>query len=95
MLWTKYTFQIVTMDQERLWLGLPLAMVPQETLPSKKTVLRAFYGIFGNERTNINSAKVCCPLQKDNNKARCEVEEGCRTLSPCLLYQVIKTTKTT
>ena len=25
------------MDQERLWLGLPLAMVPQETLPSKKT----------------------------------------------------------
>ena len=37
MLWTKYTFQIVTMDQERLWLRLPLAMVPQETLPSKKT----------------------------------------------------------
>ena len=30
-------FQIVTMDQERFWLGLPLAMVPQETLPSKKT----------------------------------------------------------
>ena len=30
-------FQIVTMDQERLWLRLPLAMVPQETLPSKKT----------------------------------------------------------
>ena len=25
------------MDQERLWLGLPLVMVPQETLPSKKT----------------------------------------------------------
>ena len=25
------------MDQKSLWLGLPLAMVPQETLPSKKT----------------------------------------------------------
>ena len=25
------------MDQERLWLGLPLAMVPQETLSPKKT----------------------------------------------------------
>ena len=41
-------FQIRKMDQERLWLGLPLAMVPGDTLPSEKTVLRPFYGIFDN-----------------------------------------------
>ena len=41
-------FQISKMDQERLWLGLPLAMVPVDTLPSEKTVLRALYGIFDN-----------------------------------------------
>ena len=35
-------FQIRNMDQERLWLGLPLAMVPGDTLPPEKTVLRAF-----------------------------------------------------
>ena len=36
------------MDQERLCLGLPLAMVPEDTLPSEKTVLRALHGIFEN-----------------------------------------------
>ena len=35
-------FQIRKMDQERLWLELPLAMVPGDTLPSEKIVLRAF-----------------------------------------------------
>ena len=36
------------MDQERLWLGLSLAMVPEDTLPSEKTVLRALHGLFEN-----------------------------------------------
>ena len=39
-------FQIRKMDQERLWLGLPLALVPVDSLPSEKTVLRAFYGTY-------------------------------------------------
>ena len=36
------------MDQKRLWLGLSLAMVPEDTLPSEKTVLRALHGVFEN-----------------------------------------------
>ena len=41
-------FQIIRMDQERLWLGLPLHMVPQDTLASKRTMLRALHGLFNN-----------------------------------------------
>ena len=87
-------FQIRKMDQERLWLGLPLAMVPVDTLPSEKTVLRAFYGIFDNnmKKYQDNSEKIGCLLLKDTSNARCEVEKGCcETPSPCLLYQVTET----
>ena len=41
------------MDQERLWLGLPLAMVPEDTLPSEKTVLRALHGLFEKKHKEI------------------------------------------
>ena len=87
-------FQIRKMDQERLWLGLPLAMVPGDTLPSEKTVLRAFYGIFDNnmKKYRDNSEKIGCLLLKDTSNARCEVEKGCcKTPRPCLLYQVTET----
>ena len=87
-------FQIRKMDQERLWLGLPLAMVPVDTLPSEKTVLRAFYGIFDNnmKKYRDNSEKIGCLLLKDTSNARCEVEKGCcETPRPCLLYQVTET----
>ena len=57
-------FQIRKMDQERLWLGLPLAMVPGDTLPSEKTVLRAFKGFFDN------SEKIGCLLLKDTSNVR-------------------------
>ena len=64
-------FQIRKMDQERLWLGLPLAMVPGDTLPSEKTVLRAFYGIFDNnmKKYRDNSEKIGCLLLKDTSNA--------------------------
>ena len=41
-------FQIGRIDQDMLWLGPPLDMVPDETLPSEKTVLRASHGLFDN-----------------------------------------------
>ena len=87
-------FQISKMDQERLWLGLPLAMVPVDTLPSEKTVLRALYGIFNNnmKKYRENSEKIGCLLLKDTSNPRCEVEKGCRkTPTPCLLYRVTET----
>ena len=60
-------FQISKLDQERLWLGLPLAMVPVDTLPSEKTVLRAIYGIFDNnmKKYRENSETIGCLLLKD------------------------------
>ena len=60
------------MDQERLWLGLPLAMVPVDTLPSEKTVLRALYGIFDNnmKKYRHNSEKIGCLLLKDTSNVR-------------------------
>ena len=82
------------MDQERLWLGLPLAMVPEDTLPSEKTVLRALHGLFENnmKKYREQSERISCNLLKENSKARCEVEKGCsETPSPCLLYQVMDT----
>ena len=83
------------MDQERLWLGLPLAMVPEDTLPSEKTVLRALlHGLFENnmKKYREQSERISCNLFKENSKARCVVEKGCsETPSPCLLYQVIET----
>ena len=51
-------FQIISLDQERLWLGLPLPMVPQDTLASKRTMLRALHGLF-----NINIMKGELPAQ--------------------------------
>ena len=82
------------MDQERLWLGLPLAMVPEDTLPPEKTVLRALHGLFENNMKDYReqSERISCNLLKENSKARCEVEKGCsETPSPCLLYQVMET----
>ena len=60
------------MDQEWLRLGLPLAMVPGDTLPSEKTVLRAFYGIFDNniKKYPDNSEKIGCLLLKDTSNVR-------------------------
>ena len=89
-------FHIRKMDQERLWLGLHLAMVPVDTLPSEKTVLRAFNGIFDNnmKKYQDNSEKIGCLLLKDTNNARCEVEKGCCKIPRlCLiLYESYRTT---
>ena len=82
------------MDKESLWLGLPLATVPQDTLPSSKTVLRVLHGLFSNhiEQYRENSYKISCPCMLNSNSSRCEEEAGCsRILSPYLLYQVMKT----
>ena len=81
------------MDQERLWLGLSLALVPEDTLPSEKTVLRALHGLFENnmKKYREQSERICCYLLKETSNARCEVEKGCsETPSPCLLYQVME-----
>ena len=82
------------MHQERLWLGLTLAMVPEDTLPSEKTVLRALHGLFENNMKKYRelSERKSCNLLKENSKVRCEVEKGCsETPSPCLLYQLMDT----
>ena len=81
------------MDQERLWLGLPLAMVPEDTLPSEKTVLRALYGLFENnmKKYREQSEIISCTLLKETSNAQCEVEKGCsETPSPFLLFQVME-----
>ena len=41
------------MDKERLWLGLPLATVPQDTLPSSKNVLRVLHELFSKKHEAI------------------------------------------
>ena len=82
------------MDKERLWLGLPLATVPQDTLPSCKTVLRVLHGLFSNNMKQYreNSYKISCPCMLNSNSSRCEEEVGCsQTLNPYLLYQVMQT----
>ena len=60
------------MDQERLWLGLPLAMVPEDTLPSEKTVLRALHGLFENNMKEYReqSERISCNLLKEKSKAQ-------------------------
>ena len=82
------------MDKERLWLGLPLATVPQDILPSCKTVLWVLHGLFSNNMKQYreNSYKISCPRMLNSNSSRCEEEVGCsQTLNPCLLYQVMQT----
>ena len=71
-------FQISKMDQERLWLGLPLAMVTVDTLPSEKTVLRALYCIFDKnmKKYRDNSEKIGCLLLKATSNTRCGSGEG-------------------
>ena len=76
------------MNQERLLLGLRLAMVPVDTLPLEKTVLRALYGSFDNnmKKYRDNSEKIGCIFLKDTIYTRFMVEKGCcETPSPCLL----------
>ena len=66
-------------------------MVPVDTLPSKKTVPRALYGIFDNNMKNYqdSSEKNGCIFLKDASKAKWKMEKGCcENPSPCLLYQV-------
>ena len=49
--WSNYpAFRFIghRMDQKRLWLGLSLVMVPEDTLLSEKNVLRALQGVFEN-----------------------------------------------
>ena len=82
------------MDNERLWLGLPLATVPQDTLPSSKTVLMVLHELFSNniKQYRENSYKIICPGMLISKSSGCEEEAGCsRILNPCLLYQVMKT----
>ena len=82
------------MDKERLWLGLPLAIVPQDTLPSCKTVLRVLHGLFSNNMKQYreNSYKISFPRMLNSNSSRFEEEVGySQTLNPCLLYQVMQT----
>ena len=52
------------MDQERLCLVLPLAMVPEDTLPSEKTVLRALHGLFENnmKKCREQSRRIGCSI---------------------------------
>ena len=82
------------MDKERLGLGLPLATVLQDTLPSSKTVPRVLHGLFSNNMKQYreNSYKISCPRMLTSNSSRCEEEAGSsRTLIRCLLYHVMKT----
>ena len=68
--------------------------LPEDTLPSEKTVLRALHGLFENNMKAYReqSERISCNLLKENSKARCEVEKGCsETPSPCLLYWVMDT----
>ena len=82
------------MDHERLCLGLPLTMVPEDTLPPEKTVLMALYVLFENnmKKYREQSERINFNLLKENSKVLCKVEKSCtETLSPCLLYQVMET----
>ena len=79
------------MDKERLWLGLPMAAIPQDTLASIKTLLRVIHGLFMNnmKQYRASSEKISCPRLQDSNSMRCEEEGGCSERPiPCLHYQV-------